>query len=297
MSSGVDRIVRARRGLGIFALALVVTTAPLQLMLLHRGRPIHEQPLLVAAIMWAPALASLVARLVLREGLSDVSFRLPARGRARALLTAWFYPLAVCALAYVPAWVSGLASFEAPTRVMDIALSGPAPLRLAVRVAASLTVGVLSTVPFVAGEELGWRGYMLTRLVDARVSRPVLISGLVWGIWHAPLVFSGVYAQVPYPRAQTVLFFVNIVSSGYLVARLRLESGSIWPPILLHAAWNSVLGSFDRSTKGDAATLWTGEMGLLVAVANVIVIALLVRGEWSARRDPRAEPLPLTVPR
>ena len=60
-------------------------------------------------------------------------------------------------------------------------------------------VGMVDGLIFASGEEIGWRGYMLTRLIDAGVPRPVLTSGLIWGLWHVPLVLGGVYAAGPSP--------------------------------------------------------------------------------------------------
>ena len=48
---------------------------------------------------------------------------------------------------------------------------------------------LLNLIP-VMGEEMGWRGYMLTRLIDAEFSRPILISGLIWATWHVPIVIA-----------------------------------------------------------------------------------------------------------
>ena len=56
------------------------------------------------------------------------------------------------------------------------------------------------------GEEMGWRGYMLTRLVDAEFSRPILISGLIWATWHVPIVIAGLYV------ADHLSFFQYLVS-------------------------------------------------------------------------------------
>ena len=60
------------------------------------------------------------------------------------------------------------------------------------------------------GEAVGWRGYMLTRLVDARLPRPVLLSGLIWATWHLPLVLSGQYAAGPYTVLSGVLFILVV---------------------------------------------------------------------------------------
>jgi hypothetical protein len=53
-----------------------------------------------------------------------------------------------------------------------------------------------------AGEEIGWRGYMLTRLVDAGIPRPVLASGLIWGLWHVPVVLALATPRAHPPRPQ-----------------------------------------------------------------------------------------------
>jgi uncharacterized protein len=49
---------------------------------------------------------------------------------------------------------------------------------------------VLSCVS-AAGEEIGWRGYMLTRLTEGGIRYPVLASGVIWGLWHVPLIVTG----------------------------------------------------------------------------------------------------------
>jgi membrane protease YdiL (CAAX protease family) len=53
-------------------------------------------------------------------------------------------------------------------------------------------------------------------------------------------------------------------------ARLRLETGSIWPAIALHAAWNSIIEfGFNRATTGPCATLWVGESEVLVMLTTI----------------------------
>ena len=56
-----------------------------------------------------------------------------------------------------------------------------------------------------------------------------------------PVVLAGGYAAGPLPVLSAVFIMISITSFGYVIARLRLETGSIWPAIVLHAAWNSVI--------------------------------------------------------
>ena len=137
---------------------------------------------------------------------------------------------------------------------------------------------------------------MLTRLVDARIPHPLLVSGIVWGLWHVPLILSGQYAAGPSPALSAVLFVVAIVPESYVIGRVRLASGSVWPAVIMHASWNSIVqGPFDRHTVGgDAAragSVWIGESGMLVVLASFLVAFFLVRRGVVFRRTPADEPL------
>src|SRR5262245_12685043 len=82
---------------------------------------------------------------------------------------------------------------------------------------------------------------MLTRLIDAGVPKPVLASGIIWGVWHVPLILGGVYFAGPSPALSALFWMVTATSFSFVFARLRLETGSVWPAIALHASWNSII--------------------------------------------------------
>src|SRR5262249_3159615 len=149
-----------------------------------------------------------VARVVLREGFANVSFRLGGRRGWKALGLALIFPIVLGLIAYGIAWTTGLVKFSprpmglAAPYVVDTA--SPAVV-VVVNLVLAATIGTLFRVRTAAGEELGWRGYMLTRLIDAGVHRPVLVSGLVWGLWHVPLILGGAYLVGPPPARGSAL--------------------------------------------------------------------------------------------
>ena len=281
-----ERRDRARRGLLIYFAVLLPSTAVLEWLLLRAGDSIRNHIGLVLPLMWMPTLASIVARLALKEGFVDISFRFGGRTGLRMTLMAWFYPVAVGALAYGFAWASGLAAFKSPTVPGLPTVSAPLAAFSAL-VAIRLTIGVPIAAIAAAGEEIGWRGYMLTRFIDAGLPNPILLTGVVWAGWHLPLIVGGVYASGVHPVASAGLFCVTIPALGFVLARVRLTSGSIWPAILGHSAWNTTIqGVFDFSTMPDPTALWVGESGVLVAVASVAFTSVLVRGTWPRYRAP-----------
>ena len=266
----------ARRGLGIYFAIIVVLSAAIEGFIILNP----SMDGLIAVLMLVPTIASVVARLSLREGFSDVSFRVGGRRGLGAIGLALVFPVAVGLVAYGIAWTTGLAGFDA---------------RPSVGMIVPFAVGLLIGLVLAAGEEIGWRGYMLTRLIDAGVPRPVLASGLIWALWHVPLVLGGVYAAGPSPALSAALIVVSITSFGFVISRLRLETGSVWPAIVLHAAWNRIIqGPFDGATMGVGATLWVGESGILTALTLVLTAVIFSRGRWTNLREPpKGEKAPL----
>lgn len=174
------------------------------------------------------------------------------------------------------AWLTGLATFSA------------AGMSFIGSIVINLTVGVLFSGTATAGEEIGWRGYMLMRLFNAKIPRPVLVSGVIWGLWHLPLILSGQYSSGPNRTVSAVIFMAAILPTTYLVSWLRLQSGSVWPPIIFHASWNSLIqGVFDQST--EEASIWLGESGIVVALVSLVLTVCLVRGRWSIKHTPSEE--------
>src|SRR5215207_6747826 len=285
---------QARRGLALYLAAVVVLTALFDVLV------ITFSPLWILGRMFAPAAASVVSRLVLREGFADVSFRFGGRRTLRVILLALVFPVITGLVAYGIAWATGLARFDPePSAGLFARLAGEvtsSPAMMFVIMLILMTfVWVFPSAFFAAGEEIGWRGYMLTRLIDAGVPRPVLASGLIWGLWHTPVILAGMYVAIPQGSSSvvtTVLFMVQITSTGFVIARMRLETGSIWPALAQHAAWNSIFqGPFDLATKssGAEATLWVGETGILVAITMVVAAVIFSRGHWTIRRVPEVQ--------
>ena len=258
-NAGKDARQTARHGLTIYFAIVVVLSAAIESIVISNP----EFDGLIAGLMLVPALASVVARLVLREGFADVSFRFGGRRGWSAIGFSLIFPVVVGLVAYGIAWTTDLARFDPQSMNSLIA---------------PFAIGLVVSLVLVSGEEIGWRGYMLTHLIDAGVPKPVLASGVIWGLWHLPLVLAGVYASGSSPAFSALVFMVSITSFGYVIAYVRLETGSIWPAIVLHAAWNSViLRALDPMTTGAGATLWTGESGVLTALTLVAAASYFSR--------------------
>ncbi len=288
--AGIEREtrLRARRGLAIYFAALVPLSAVLEARLILGD----GSSWVISALMWTPGAAAIVARLILREGFGDVSFRLGGRLGVKAIGIALLFPIVIGLIAYGIAWSVGLVQFMPQPDKLSARFVGdatPPILVFVINLALAATVVAVLAARVAAGEEIGWRGYMLTRLIDAGVPKPILVSGVIWGLWHVPLILGGVYLAGPPPMVSTLLWMVVAIAMSFVLARLRLETGSIWPAITLHAAWNSIIQTaFDPASPGPDAALWIGESGILVALTMIAAAVVFARGRWTVYRSPEA---------
>jgi membrane protease YdiL (CAAX protease family) len=285
----MDSKGKALSGLTIFFVVLVAGSAYFEHKILVLGGSIQNHLGIIFGLVWWVTVASIVARLALRESPRDVSFRWGGAAGTRAIAVATAMPLVVGFTAYGIGWGTGLANFRAPglSRVvlgMHFTFAVNPVARFSESVLVLLVFGALANCKYAAGEEIGWRGYMLTRLVDSGVPAPIFGSSLVWGLSHVPLIVTGQYASGPSPWLSVFFFLVGIVAAGYVFAWLRLSSGSIWPCIWAHGAWNAVIqGAFDRST--SEPSVWVGESGVLTS-ATLILFAVALYRVWPLAQGP-----------
>ncbi|MDE5866535.1 MAG: CPBP family intramembrane metalloprotease, partial [Lachnospiraceae bacterium] len=122
---------------------------------------------------------------------------------------------------------------------------------------AAIVSGVIAS--FAAfGEEAGWRGYMMTKMIKLwGVRKAVIIGGILWGIWHWPLTYVGHNFGIGYfgyPYTGFVSMCIMCVFMGIILTYVTCKSGSIWPAVFLHAVNNaspSVLQYFINYEKVD----------------------------------------------
>lgn len=203
--------------------------------------------------MFAPLVAALITRFALDEGFGDFGLPLSVRRSWRwAYPIAYLLPLLLTAIGVVLAvltrqqtWVlyqrweadlDALARQLAPGQSRALHNAGAG--LLFAQLFQDLVLAVVANCLFTLGEEFGWRGHLVPRLVPLGEVWAALVVGVVWGLWHAPLIALDGY-EYGVAAWQVVPFFClfTIPLSGILTW-LRLRSGSTWPGVLLHATVN-----------------------------------------------------------
>ncbi|MFK4476671.1 CPBP family intramembrane glutamic endopeptidase [Bacillus sp. RC206] len=273
-----DKVQRAKRGLRLFLTILFITSIILNLVVM-----ITKSMPLIVVYMFTPAFSSILTRIILKEGFKDVSFSLGNLKIWKGIGLALLIPMIICGITYSIAWLSGIAKFQHPEGGMLEPIYNilglqylSVPFSFIYLVILSGILGSLLNLIPVLGEEMGWRGYMLTRLVDAEFSRPILISGLIWATWHVPIVIAGLYVEGPSVFLSVLGIYFCIVPFSYITAYLRLITGSIWPSVIIHTTWNAIIqGPFARASTGYQTEIWIGESGLITALI-ILITAIIV---------------------
>ena len=275
-----------------FLVLLCLFSAAADALIVHLGK---EPAMLSRFIMWCPGAAALAACALHRVPQATLGWRWPA---TRWLVLAYMVPVLYALPVYSAAWVFiGGALAPAPFATATASAYGfadhPALATTLIGVPLIVTVVVLSTVTWALGEELGWRGFLLPRLVERiGFTGACLVSGLIWAVWHYPSLLWADYNAGTNPAYAMVCFTAMVVIMGFILGWLRLRSGSVWPCALLHASHNTfVQGIFDPLTANvGASRLVTTEFGCGLALAIGATAVLLLRGSPLTGRAAVAHP-------
>jgi len=208
--------------------------------------------------MFTPMLAALIMRLfVSKEGLKG----------SLGLLRSWRYYVAalVVPVVFVTAVVLivqalGLGEFEWSEAGLLVYVT--------------LMLKTLPNIPFTFGEEYGWRGYLLPRLLPLGEIRATLLVGLIWGPWHVPFLLAGLnYPGVNFWVAFLVFCLTVVVLSFLYTWFYVAASGSVLVVALVHQSFNSFADNFwQPPLMSEGSQLAASIVSGIVMLALVVVV-------------------------
>ena len=175
-----------------FGLAWALWSIPL----LTSGGPLFQFAILPGG--FAPAVASFVVRgWVTGEGFADAGLNPSLLRGWRYYLFALLWPLVVAVAIVVLAAALGVGwpDFSVVRAISELAPEtdvSPFPTALWPVLPLQLLIVAVIATPVLWGEEFGWRGYLQLRLLANRPLLAAVATGLIWGLWHYPLmIFAG----------------------------------------------------------------------------------------------------------
>ena len=219
-------------------------------------------------LMWCPGVSGIITRLLFKQNTSPMGWRW---GKTRYQAAAVLIPIGYATIAYLAVWTFKLGGFYNDKIISQMPVGIAAhpewqaiPLYLILLV----TSGCIKTL----GEEIGWRGFLVPQLARSNsFHRTAVISGLIWSLWHYPILIFADYNSGTPAWYGLSCFTVSVVSVSVILAWLRLKSGSLWTCVFLHATHDAfVQGFFDPVTRDTGYTKYIiGEFGIALALVSM----------------------------
>lgn len=240
----------------------------------------------VTALMWGPALAAIVT--VWWKKLDWASLGFAWRDTASSW---WSYvlPIGYAAVAYLIIWTTGMGGFAKPESIAPMAerlgwtITDPTQFVPLYFIFIGITGIILSTARGL-GEEIGWRGFMAPLLHDKfGYTGAALITGVIWALWHVPLIIFANYNSGAPQWFALLCFFVMVMNLSFIMAYFRLKSGSVWPAAIMHGSHNLFIQTIYTpltAPNGDITAYAIDEFGFMIPLTTFVVALVL----W-LRRD------------
>lgn len=231
----------------------------------------------VGALMWCPAIAAFLTLKLTGRRIASLPWSI---GNWRDNIQSYLVPVAYVTISYGIAWAAGFGGALDSDTITE--WSEELGLPDSPVMAAALMVALLATIQFakslgtIAGEEIGWRGFFIWELRKVMpFSGVALVSGLVWSVWHYPIVITYGFGD---PLFQIACFTLMITSMSVIMAYYTFRSNSLWPAIFFHGAHNIYIQKIfsPLTTSNDQTRFWIDEYGLIVPV----IVTLMALYYW-----------------
>ncbi|HEY32433.1 MAG TPA: CPBP family intramembrane metalloprotease [Dehalococcoidia bacterium] len=237
---------------------------------------------LMVVAMFVPAVvAAIIMQWVTKEKLRDAGVKW---GKKRYILKAYLLMLAIALVTYGLTLVVGWGRIDSDASTLKefldtlgVTADIPSSVLLGVVGFTALFTGVIVNTTYAFGEEFGWRGFLLPNLLHLGKLKACLISGVIWGVWHTPLILMG-HLYEGYPVLGVLMITIMCVFLGIIFGWLRIASGSLIPAIVAHAALNAqMLAYFPSFLVTDVDPVLGGGTGIIgLGVMGVVALWLVV---------------------
>lgn len=246
--------------------------------------------IILSIMMFLPAIASIITRIISKESFSHMMIRPCFRGNRKWYFLAYLAPPFIAyfgTVVYFLLFKSEFSPLQSSFAIESSISSASEFLRnMLVLIPLAIIVNPLMGIVQCTGEELGWRGYLLPKL--GKIFCPSfasVITGVIWGLWHAPIIAMGYNYGTEHPIAGIFAMIVFCTSVGIILGFLTYKVNSIWPAVLLHASING-LDRWAPSTllMSQKPNMFLGPdiVGIIGGLGFIIidVILIMIMRQW-----------------
>ena len=242
--------------------------------------------LLPTVIMFGPAVANVLTRWITKEGKQDLYLRPKFdRGRWLHFAAAWILPSVLTIFGMVLFFLLFPRYYDAELSTLsaqiDLAGMGEVNVWLIVviqTIQAILIAPLLNAIP-TFGEEFGWRGYLQPKLMPIGGRNTILLSGVIWGVWHWPVIMMGYNYGFDYfgaPFLGPLAFVVFTIAASALFGWVTIKADNVWPAVIGHGALNGIAALSILLMRGQPDTLLGPTPVGIIGGAGFIILGVIL---------------------
>jgi membrane protease YdiL (CAAX protease family) len=270
-------MTKEKRVLQLYLIFVLAISAVVQAVWIYSGdtgSPVSQ------LLMVIPMAVAFVLKLIFYKKQNPLRFR---AGKPLYYLLAVIIPLCYIGLGYILYWLFVPGTFagtdvliEAVTNTMGIP---NLPLAIVIVFSLSILLSMIGSL----GEEAGWRGlmYPIMHGLWGR-NKALIVSGLIWAVWHIPLMIGGVYNLGAPLWYGIPMFIIQVLALTVVVSWLSIKSNSVWPAAIWHTMQNFLNQFVFRSmTTIENSVYFIDETGIISTVSVVLfAVFILVFGKF-----------------
>lgn len=243
-------------------------------------------------ILFSPAAAHILTRLITREGLTTEYLGLHLKGKMKYYALAVIIPVVL----YLTGSVIVAYRYGENYSITDAVNSESWFMIICVILQ---YIGIAIALFFILmGEEYGWRAYLTPKLEEI-MSEPaaLIVSGIIWAMWHGPILDRGLNFGTGYtffPWAGYIMMSVFCISIGSFFTWLVKKTGSLHSASISHSVIDFINSVLIAIFVGDAIpesfydnpdnSFWLSVTAMLpTAAAGIVFMILLCRKKSSAQ--------------
>lgn len=205
----------------------------------------YRNDIFLTILMFTPAASVIITRLFTKEGFADLYLKPHFGGNIKWYFAAYFgTPAAAFSGAFLyflifrNKWEPLMSQYA-----LEIGSKSSSEYfkQLVVLIPLAILINPIMGLLQCLGEEFAWRGYLLPKLNQYfGYKTSVIVDGVIWGLWHAPLIAMGLNYGSEHPVWGICAMTVHNVILGIIASFLFSKTQSVWCPVIFHAALNAM---------------------------------------------------------
>lgn len=245
----------------------------------------------ISFMMLLPALCVVITRFITKEGFTNAYIKPNFKGNIKYYILAWLAPAVLVFFGAVVYFMIFPDKFDINMGYMSLIFSSAganltsAQLRTTAisQIVTGIVLSPILNIVFCFGEELGWRGYLLPKMSqNFKLVPMLLINGLIWGLWHAPITIIGHnygvgYWGYPFTGILAMCVFCTVI--GTLLSYLTVKTHSCIPAAIAHGSLNGLASAAALFTSdggnpfiGPIPTGIIGGIGFIIAAIAAVIL-------------------------